>query len=302
MAIIAPNLLEPGLINLGTFSRELKHTSIEMASGFLTIIQTSLLQQAKLSHSNGNSKLGGVGEKPGGKMVSKECVDVVAPNQFAALLRELIEVAQELAQMDSLLMDTRKHVPEIEEAQKWHDVSLRALIWSRQALAERQLVILARMKRGAETTSPMPTTRCCKENARMPSIAPVTLSQNKLSAGSLRSDLEKMKAYDRDQCLCVRNITKLGLSSHEKLRAYFERYGEVLEVLVAHCFEKPSAKRRLGRVRPATKGFVVMKESLAAVAVLQAGETHRMADGDQFREVLVQCFNPRAMEGFDEES
>jgi len=215
---------------------------------------------------------------------------------------EQLHLQEELAQIDSVLTEARKHVPEIEEAQKWHDVSLRALIWSRQALAERQMVILTKMKGGAETPSLMQTTTsCCKgKSDRMPT--PVTLSQNRLLAGSLRSDLEKMKAYDREQCLCVRNITKLGLSSHEKLQAYFERYGAVSEVLVAHCFEKPSAKRRLGRVRPATKGFVVMKESAAALAVLEAGETHKMEDGDHVREVIVQCFNPRAMEGLDEEA
>lgn len=269
-----------------------------------------------MSHSSDGSKLGDAGEKTGGDVVAKERADVATNHlplcgrrsgisefrgDFAALLRELITVAQELAQLDSVLIDTRKNVPETEEAQKWHDVSLRALIWSRQALAERQVTVLARMKARVDAPPGTQIKSCCEDEVEhMPTNAPITLSQSKLLAGSLRSDLEKMKAYDREQCLCVRNITKLGLSSHEKLQAYFERYGAVSEVLVAHCFEKPSAKRRLGRVRPATKGFVVMKESAAALAVLEAGETHKMEDGDHVREVIVQCFNPRAMEGLDD--
>lgn len=315
MAIVTPNLPEPGCLNPRTFYARVEAHVREMLPAFLTIVQTSLLQQAKLSQTKGESRPDGVRESSASSKVAEQHLDVAGihpdacnrqpevTGDISALLRELVEVAQGLAQMDAMLMETRKTMTESRDAQKWQEVSLRALIWSREALAKRQVDVLARLKSRATKAPLVQSTSCCNDEVeRMTTLTPVALSQNRLLAGSLRSDLEKLKAYDREQCLCVRNITKLGLSSQEKLQSYFKRYGEVSEVLVAHCFEKPSAKRRLGRVRPATKGFVVMKEPAAALAVLEAGEVHTVADGEQSREVIVQCFNPRAMDGLDEEA
>merc|ERR1719161_2891980 len=112
--------------------------------------------------------------------------------------------------------------------------------------------------------------------------------------GSLRADLEKLRTYDPDRCLLVRNLKKLGLSSQQLLQEHFGHYGVVSEVLVAHSFEKPSAKRRNGRIRSATKGFVVMEDPAVALRVLQDGETQWVADGEKQCELIVERFNPRA--------
>lgn len=294
-----------------------------MPSALLTLIQTSLLQQAKLSCDNDDSKLSCAGDESesAASSATKEHLNVVAIGRpasstmgppgskgafggdFAALLQDLVKVVQELAHMDAMLIEAETNSPETEEAQKWHDVSLRALMWSREALAERQATVLANIKARVETPPMLSTTSSCKLEAERTTMATQAVSlQDKTLVGSLRNDLERLKMYDRERCLLVRNIKKLGLSSQQRLQAHFERYGAVSEVLVAHSFEKPSAKRRLGRVRPATKGFVVMEESAAARAVLEAGEAHMVEDDDQLHEVIVQHFNPFVAEGLDEEA
>merc|ERR1719324_1267784 len=112
--------------------------------------------------------------------------------------------------------------------------------------------------------------------------------------GSLRADLERLRGYSKEKCLLVRKIKRLGLESPQKLKAHFERYGAVSEVLVAHSFEKPSAKRRSGRMRPAAIGFIVMAADAAAASILATGESHMVRDGADFCEVSVQPYNPQA--------
>ena len=62
------------------------------------------------------------------------------------------------------------------------------------------------------------------------------------------------------------------------------------EVLVSHTFEKPSAKRASGRVRPAALGFVVFRSPEAAQAILAAGEEHVVGSGADAVKVLVQRY------------
>merc|ERR1719420_345235 len=230
---------------------------------------------------------------------------------FADLLADLVGVAAELARMDEMLAQAEASAPASAEARKWHEVSVQALVWSREALVERQNNLLVQMKVLLQVGHADKTVVVSSETIVAQTYSPtqpeVALSlepQESETAvvGSLRADLERLRGYSKEQCLLVRKIKRLGLESSQKLRAHFERYGAVSEVLVAHSFEKPSAKRRLGRVRPATKGFVVMEESAAARAVLEAGEAHMVEDDDQLHEVIVQHFNPFVAEGLDEEA
>lgn len=274
-----------------------------------------------MSSNKSDSKVGGAGATSAVSPATKEHLDVVATGRpspsragapepraafggdFSALLQDLIKVVQDLARMDSMLSEAQANSPETEEAQKWQEVSLRALMWSREALAERQSTILAKIRAGVETPPMLLATSSCKLEVENMTIASEAAPlQDKSLVGSLRNDLERLKMYDRERCLLVRNIKKLGLSSQQRLQMHFERFGAVSEVLVAHSFEKPSAKRRLGRVRPATKGFVVMEECAAASAVLEAGEAHVVEENGELHEIIVQRFNPFVLEGLDEEA
>merc|ERR1719183_942939 len=127
------------------------------------------------------------------------------------------------------------------------------------------------MKARVETPPMLQATNSCELEAERMTMATQALPlQDQRLVGSLRNDLERLKMYDRERCLLVRNIKKLGLSSQQRLQAHFERYGAVSEVLVAHSFEKPSAKRRNGRICPANKGFVIMEDPKVALGVLDA--------------------------------
>merc|ERR1719217_761528 len=224
---------------------------------------------------------------------------------FATLLQEVVKAAQEIARTDSMLLEARATAPEDEEARKWHEVSLRALVWSRDTLAERQTTAIARLKAALERPAAPaiagcfePELDCLPVRALKEPIATLAAPlQDTSLVGSLRADLEKLRTYDPDRCLLVRKLKKLGLSSQQRLWEHFERYGAVSEVLVAHSFEKPSAKRRNGRMRPAAIGFIVMAADAAATAILATGESHMIQDGTNVCEVSVQPYNPQAAAG-----
>merc|ERR1719265_835589 len=69
--------------------------------------------------------------------------------QLPALLKELVEIAG----TDGLLKEAEQSAPQGAEAQKWHEISCRALRWSRDALGDRQANILARMKELVQDSS-----------------------------------------------------------------------------------------------------------------------------------------------------
>jgi len=297
-----------------------------MPAALVTLIQTALLQQQKLAPSSDDSKTSDAGEKALARPRTKDRADVLAigrqapdsaaasaskemvSGNFATLLQEVITTAQELARTDSMLIEARANAPKDEEAQKWHEVSLRALVWSRETLAERQVAAIASMKTALERPATLPikgflepAPECLPMRALKEPIDTSAAPQQDTSlVGSLRADLEKLRTYDPDRCLLVRNLKKLGLRSQQLLQEHFGHYGVVSEVLVAHSFEKPSAKRRNGRIRSATKGFVVMEDPAVALRVLQDGETQWVADGEKQCELIVERFNPRAADAYEE--
>jgi len=283
-----------------------------MPAALFTLLQTSILQQEKLGLDRSDVRVDGAGA---GKEVppstaAKDHAGIIAAGDltpgsalapktrggrgadFAGLLNELVKVVQELSHMDSLLIQANKTTPKDKEAQKWHEVSIRALAWSRDALAERQSALLAKLRTSVEGP-PVPTAAgSCEPEAE---YSPTAAGSCDPEVGSLRADLEKLRTLDPACCLLIRKIKRLGLNSQERLRSHFERYGPVQEVLVAHTFEKPSAKRRHGRVRPAAMGFVVLGDQSSTQAALEASETQLVADGDEFVEVHVSRFDPNAV-------
>lgn len=243
---------------------------------------------------------------------------------FTTCLHDLVSVATEIARMDEMLAQAKANVPAGTEAQKWHQISIQALTWKRQAHALQQEDIFAELKAliacdglakstGAENSaynarsdSEPEAERSPEARTREPEAPPSPTGSvaheptaeeqredHPVVVGSLRNDLERLREYDIGRCLLVRKIKRLGLESAQKLQGYFQRYGAVTEVLVAHSFEKPSAKRRSGRFRPAAIGFVVMDAEGAAGAILSAGESHVVEDGAEACEVLVQAYNPQ---------
>lgn len=318
-----------------------------MPAALFTLLQTSILQQEKLGLDRSDVRVDGAGA---GKEVppstaAKDHAGIIAAGDltpgsalapktrggrgadFAGLLNELVKVVQELSHMDSLLIQANKTTPKDKEAQKWHEVSIRALAWSRDALAERQSALLAKLRTSVEgphvptaagscepeaeysptaagscdpEAESCATGSCEPEAERSPTAQEDAPSRGQpvdaaAFVGSLRADLEKLRTLDPACCLLIRKIKRLGLNSQERLRSHFERYGPVQEVLVAHTFEKPSAKRRHGRVRPAAMGFVVLGDQSSTQAALEASETQLVADGDEFVEVHVSRFDPNAV-------
>lgn len=94
---------------------------------------------------------------------------------------------------------------------------------------------------------------------------------------TLRKHLQELQHEDPHLVIIVRRISKLGFQSPELLRHYFEEYGDISKILVAHSFVKPSNRRVKPRVRPAGLGFVVMSSRADADAVLCLGENQTIA-------------------------
>jgi len=302
-----------------------------MFSTLMALLQSSLLQQqvqqkddaAPEKEALSPTSPPGFEKRKSSAVATLACPAATAEGRgvvahMPALLKELVEVAAEVARTDGLLKEAEHGIPLGAEAQKWHEVSCRALQWSRDALADRQSNILARMKElvqersarsGVIPTEPVPTpapkpswlnvdaAEFCPASKQ--SAAPRGMEQHAALAaglpgaenlGSLREDLEKLRRYDRKCCILVRKIKQLGLNSPETLHEHFSSYGELEEVLVSHTFEKPSAKRAAGRVRPAALGFVVLRSPEVAQAILAAGEEQVVGSGADAVKVLVQRY------------
>jgi len=286
-----------------------------MSATLLALLESTLPQQADSddvcpAKAQVISHLAPVGlSAPKAQMQAREMpsgTNLGGGKDFAALLADLVGVAAELARMDEMLAQAEASAPASAEARKWHEVSVQALVWSREALAERQNNLLVQMKVLSQVGCADKAVAVSSESIVAQTYSPTqpeaalsleAVESETAVVGSLRADLERLRGYSKEQCLLVRKIKRLGLESPQKLRTHFERYGAVSEVLVAHSFEKPSAKRRNGRMRPAAIGFIVMAADAAATAILATGESHMIQDGTNVCEVSVQPYNPQAAAG-----
>lgn len=88
---------------------------------------------------------------------------------------------------------------------------------------------------------------------------------------SQRHQMKELQGKDPKCVLVVRQLKKLGINSPERLREYFEWYGEVDVVLASpvHARGGPGA-----RLRPSNFGFVVFKSRESAQAALTEAPTH----------------------------
>jgi hypothetical protein len=237
-------------------------------------------------------------------------------------LKNFLEIAMKIAQIDEAIMSARASAPSQEDAEafKWHEVSIKALMWTRSSLVEQQSNALGQLKNSAVSQnssvppvvpsvpsaapvsslsakapvfSPTPTksssdSRVKSANMPTPSQIGAKVAAGEMTVGSLRDDLERLKEYDAQQCLIIRRIKRLGLGSPEILRQHFATYGGVKEMLISHSFEKKSSKCRADRVRPAALGFIVMDSVDGAQAALRAGPTIMIGGVD----VEVKTFEP----------
>jgi len=236
-------------------------------------------------------------------------------------LKNFLDVAMKVAQIDEAILGARASAPSQDDSEvfKWHEVSIKALMWTRSSLLEQQGNALGQLKDAAvsqrspvlssstiirsetpaysssETTVQLSSSAKSSAVGRLKSSKSLTPAQvgakvaaGDMSVGSLRDDLERLKEYDSQQCLIVRRIKRLGLGSPEILREHFSSFGDVQEMLISHSFEKKSAKCRADRVRPAALGFIVMDSVEGAQAALRAGPTLMVRDVD----VEVNIFEP----------
>lgn len=204
----------------------------------------------------------------------------------ATTVADLAVITEQLAQVDQMLADVTASVPVEEEAKFWHDISLKALQVSHQMLSKKHAACCVKLR---DAVAPPPGLEKCEKASKpeAPLETPSWLGWSKeqveacaefkpeisplLSTGSLRNDLERLRAQHADQVIIVRKIKRLGFESQHLLEEYFKQYGNVSEVLVSHSHVKPTAKRPNGRVRPASLGFVLMSSEQDAICALQGG-------------------------------
>ncbi|KAF4665140.1 hypothetical protein FOL47_004783 [Perkinsus chesapeaki] len=97
---------------------------------------------------------------------------------------------------------------------------------------------------------------------------------------TLRTLLQELDTEDESCIFIVRRIHKFGFKSPVFLREYFEEYGEVRKVLVAHSRQVqpgPNDTTRT-RSRPASLGFVLMADPESVQRILADGPVHMVAD------------------------
>lgn len=233
--------------------------------------------------------------------ILKPIETIKAGEPLGSNLKNFLEVAMKVAQIDEAIMKARASAPSQEdsEALKWHEVSIKALMWTRSSLVEQQGNALGQLKNSVVSQQPSalpfgepvsslsatakpfsPPAPKPKAEAQVKLSKALTPAQvgakvvaGEMSVGSLRDDLERLKEYDAKQCLIVRRIKRLGLGSPEILRDHFSGFGGVKETLISHSFEKKSAKCRSDRVRPAALGFIIMDSVDGARTALKAGPT-----------------------------
>merc|ERR1719331_794994 len=71
-------------------------------------------------------------------------------------LKHFLEVAMQVAQIDEAIMKARASAPSQEdsEAFKWHEVSIKALMWTRSSLLEQQGNALGQLKNSVVSQQP----------------------------------------------------------------------------------------------------------------------------------------------------
>jgi len=228
---------------------------------------------------------------------------------FATSMRELIEAATKLAQLDEAYQHAQENEPPInnDQARLWHDVSMKTLLWTRTVFTEQQSNALKQLQLSVATQISQPESPAeldilanpweakpvgidvmtsHPDVAVTPAVAgqETDMGQSFEKVGSLRNDFDKLKEYPPDRCLIVRRIKRLGISSPELLRQRFEQFGSVTEVFAAHSAEKRGKDG--SRVRPAAIGFIVMGSDAEANAALAAGPAILIGDAD----ITVQPF------------
>lgn len=116
---------------------------------------------------------------------------------------------------------------------------------------------------------------------------------------TLRAHLRSLIKVECSRVLIVRKINRLGFGSPELLKDYYSWYGEVERVLVAHSRVQVASSSNRGhnssRVRPSGLGFIVMKKTEDAQAILAEGPTQEVYGA----EIRVQQFERRMTEGMD---
>ncbi|EER04170.1 hypothetical protein Pmar_PMAR019587 [Perkinsus marinus ATCC 50983] len=100
------------------------------------------------------------------------------------------------------------------------------------------------------------------------------------SGNTLRTLLQELDEEDENCIFIVRRIHKFGFKSPVFLREYFEGYGQVCKVLVAHSRQLQPGPHDTTRTRsrPASLGFVLMGASESVQRILADGPTHKIAD------------------------
>lgn len=219
-------------------------------------------------------------------------------------LTELIDLVTKIAKTDQLIADVEAQAPQDPAAEKWHEVSKQALVFSREALNTRQQEILEKLKSSTiapapasgviikpssvqsmteepstpttlSTSCPSPISTCqTSSNGKEPGLCKVVQDlRDQYGVRSMRKEIETLKQYPDRRVLIVRKIKALGFESTEVLKSHFGQFGAVSEVIVPHSFTKPGPQRKLGRIRPGVMGFVVMETSEGAEAAIGHGES-----------------------------
>eukprot|EP00927_Polykrikos_kofoidii_P009283 TRINITY_DN13867_c0_g1_i5.p1 TRINITY_DN13867_c0_g1~~TRINITY_DN13867_c0_g1_i5.p1 ORF type:complete len:255 (+),score=30.74 TRINITY_DN13867_c0_g1_i5:393-1157(+) len=91
---------------------------------------------------------------------------------------------------------------------------------------------------------------------------------------SLSANLQALANEDSSCLLIIRGITKLGFQAPLLIKRYFEEYGTVARIYLAHSsFPKDAPGEARVRHRPSNMGFLQMKTANAVARILARGET-----------------------------
>lgn len=129
-----------------------------------------------------------------------------------------------------------------------------------------------------------------------------TMQGNQQANGeTLRAHLRSLIKVECSRVLIVRKINRLGFGSPDLLKDYYSWYGGVERVLVAHSRVQVASSNNRGhnssRVRPSGLGFIVMKKTEDAQAILAEGPTQEVYGA----EIRVQQFERRMTEGMGDD-
>lgn len=95
---------------------------------------------------------------------------------------------------------------------------------------------------------------------------------------TLRAFLQRLRGTDPRLVFVVRRINQLGFRSRTILERHFSRYGEVVEVMVAHSKVKSGREAKQPRTRPGNFGLIVMRDLEAVRAIFAVGPEQMVSD------------------------